>query len=37
MTVYPILYRKSRKCCVAITSASPMDTWTAEWIATRSK
>jgi hypothetical protein len=26
---------KAATFCVAISSASPMDTWTAEWIATR--
>jgi len=35
MTVEPILYRKSRKYCVALSSASPVNTRTAEWSATR--
>jgi hypothetical protein len=32
-----MFYRKSRKFCEAISSASPMDTWTPEWIASRRK
>jgi hypothetical protein len=30
-----LFYRKNRKCCEAITSASPVNTRTAEWIASR--